>query len=141
MDEVFILATELFTSLTLRDAVAVDVDPEGYDHQWTFVTELRTKGGAVVRPVTDSSPGIAAFFRSLADALGGFDDERRYTSADRRLEIYCRHDRRSAVICEIKLADHDEPPWRYTAQLSLASGSHLESIADELEAFINERTQ
>ncbi len=141
MDEVFILATELFTSLTLRDAVAADLDPEGYDHQWTFVAELRTKGGSVVRPVTDFRPSIAAFFRSLAEALGGFDDECRYTSADRRLEISCRHDRRSAVICEITLADHDQPPWRYAAQVSLASGAHLESIADELEAFINERTQ
>ena len=130
MDEVAIVSIE---GRTLRFSDPRRRDQDGI---WSFGVALAADTGSASTQVWDSGDALAALFRELADAIGGFEGQREYGSLEGQLSLCCTHDGRGTVGCLVTLARLEPPEWSFSAHLDLGSGAHLEGIAEQFERFV-----
>ena len=70
----------------------------------SFRATLATDCGTATTEVWDSGNALAALFRELGEAIGGFAGEREYTSLEGQLSLRCAHVGRGTVGCAVTLA-------------------------------------
>jgi hypothetical protein len=103
----------------------------------TYVASLSTEAGECSVAVWEYNSGLAVFMRDIANDWRGFDGERAYASTEGHLSLTCRHDGRGTVHCRVVIGRLSPPEWSMAAGLEFGAGSHLDQIADAVEAFFS----
>jgi hypothetical protein len=100
---------------------------------WSFSAELALSTAMASGSVWEYGPGIAPFFRSLANDWRGWEGERSYSSLEGELLLQCRHDGRGLVEFRVTLGRPELPSWALAATMTFGAGAHLEGIADDVD--------
>lgn len=108
------------------------------ESMWSFSAALSTETAEASVAVWELGPGMASFFKELAAAWRGFDGTKEYGSLEGNLVLSCEHDGRGTVTCQVSLRQPWPPTWNLSAEMSFGAGAHLETIADEVAAFVEE---
>jgi hypothetical protein len=95
------------------------VDP---GEPWSFSAELALPTATASGSVWEYGPGIAPFFRSLANDWKGWEGERSYSSLEGQLHLQCRHDGKGIVELQVTLGKPEPPSWALSATMTIGAG-------------------
>lgn len=103
---------------------------------WSYEATLSLPSGHATIEVVDHGDRLGSFLREVADAWQGFGDAKEYSSLEGQLRLSLTHDGRGTVACVVTLGQPSPPEWHIEGVLQLGAGSHLESIATDVESFV-----